>query len=150
SWLRTKYTSLANLNRAWGTVFWSQNYTDFSQILVPLPSGGDPNPGLALDYDRYQSYANASFNDEQVAVLRKMCPKHFITTNNVSLPLDVIDMRELYAKLDFVAFDNYPGFFDMLLHQQGATGSLLPAVANYVALGHDFARSLHGKPFMIM
>lgn len=59
-WLRAKYSSLDNLNRTWGTVFWSQTYTDFAEIPVPLPSGGDPNPGLALDYDRYQSYANAS------------------------------------------------------------------------------------------
>lgn len=150
TWLRNKYVSLEKVNRAWGTVFWSQNYTDFSQIPVPLPSGGDPNPGLALDYDRYQSYANASFIEEQLAVLRKMCAKHFVTTNNVSLPLDVLDMREHYAKLDFVAFDNYPGFFSMLLSQQARPGSPPPDIANFIALGHDFARSLHNKPFMIM
>jgi beta-galactosidase len=55
AWLRSQYGSLDKLNRSWGTVFWSQTYTDFGQIPVPLPSGGDPNPGLALDYDRYQS-----------------------------------------------------------------------------------------------
>ncbi len=39
-----------------------------------------------------------------------------MTTNNVSL-LDVIDLREHYAKLDFVSLDNYPGFFDMLMRE---------------------------------
>ena len=152
AWLHSKYGSLDNLNKNWGTVFWSQTYTDFSQIPVPLPSGGDPNPGLALDYDRYQSYANTSFLEEQLAVLRKICPKHFITTNNVGLPLDTIDLRSLYGKLDFVAFDNYPGFFEMILHQQGKSGSLISdVIPAAVALGHDFARSIHGnKPFMIM
>src|SRR5207247_2973935 len=48
-WLRAKYGMLDEINRRWGTAFWSQVYTDFSQILVPLPSNGDPNPGLALD-----------------------------------------------------------------------------------------------------
>ena len=43
AWLRSKYGSLDKLNRSWGTVFWSQNYTDFGQVPVPLPSGGDPN-----------------------------------------------------------------------------------------------------------
>jgi beta-galactosidase len=150
-WLRSKYGNLDTLNRTWGTVFWSQTYTDFSQIPVPLPSGGDPNPGLALDYYRYQSYANASYLEEQLAVLRKTCPRHFVTTNNVGLPLDLIDMRSLYEKLDFVAFDNYPGFFEMLLHEQSKSA---PVSWDYIyaatALGHDFARSIHGKPFMIM
>jgi beta-galactosidase len=152
AWLHAKYGGVDNLNRNWGTVFWSQTYTDFSQIPVPLPSGGDPNPGLALDYDRYQSDANTSFLEEQLAVLRKICPKHFVTTNNVGLPLDTIDLRSLYGKLDFVAFDNYPGFFEMILHQQGKSGSLISnVIPPSVALGHDFARSIHGgKPFMIM
>lgn len=151
TWLQQKYKTLDNINREWGTVFWSQTYTDFKQIPVPLLSGADPNPGLALDYDRYQSYANTSFLDEQVALLRKLCPKHFITTNNVGL-LDTIDQRNLYANLDFVAFDNYPGFFDMLLHQQGKTGSLMSdVIPTSIALGHDFGRSVKaGKPFMIM
>jgi beta-galactosidase len=152
AWLHSKYGSLDNLNKNWGSVFWSQTYTDFSQIPVPLPSGGDPNPGLALDYDRYQSYANTSFLEEQLAVLRKICPKHFITTNNVGLPLDTIDLRSLYGKLDFVAFDNYPGFFEMHLRQQGKSDSLISElIPTSVGLGHDFARSIHGnKPFMIM
>lgn len=150
NWLRTKYSTLDNLNQSWGTVFWSQTYTDFSQIPVPLLSGGEPNPGLALDYDRYQSYANISFAQEQLTMLRQMCPTHFVTTNNVGAPLDTIDMRGLYSKLDFAAFDNYPGFFDMLGAQQGkpaAPGSVSPVIA----LGHDFARSVKGgEPFMIM
>ncbi len=151
TWLRSRYTSLDRLNDSWGTVFWSQHYSDWSQIPVPLPSGADPNPGLALDYGRYQSVANASFLKEQLVVLRKLCPHHFITTNNVGAPYDEIDERELYADLDFVAFDNYPGFFDMLLHQQGKSGPLLgTAVPTVVAMQHDFARSILQKPFLIM
>jgi beta-galactosidase len=152
AWLRSKYGSLENLNRSWGTVFWSQNYTEFGQIPVPLPSGGDPNPGLALDYDRYQSYANVSFQGEQLEMLRKMCPRHFVTTNNVGIPVDYIDQRDLYKDLDFVAFDNYPGFFEMLLHEQAKSGGVSPGVVSAtVALAHDFGRSLKGgQPFMIM
>ena len=149
NWLRTRYSTLDNLNQSWGTVFWSQTYTDFSQIPVPLLSGGDPNPGLALDYDRYQSYANVSFTEEQLTMLRQMCPTHFVTTNNVGL-IDTIDMRDLYAKLDFAAFDNYPGFFDMLMAQEGRPPSS-DGIATTVSLGHDLGRSVKGgEPFMIM
>ena len=151
SWLAAKYGSLEKLNQSWGTVFWSQRYTDFAQIPVPLPSGADPNPGLALDYDRYQSFANASFLEEQLRMLRQTCPQHFVTTNNVGLPLDTIDLRTLYENLDFVAFDNYPGFVDMLLHERGQAGSLGPDfLPTTIALSHDFARSLKKKPFLIM
>jgi beta-galactosidase len=144
-WLRNKYGSLDSINQKWGTAFWSQVYTDFSQIPVPLPSNADPNPGLALDYDRYQSFANASFLEEQLAVLRKICPRHFVTTNNVGL-VDTINQRELYRNLDFASNDNYPGFFQIVIPEQTTP----EAVATTVALGHDVMRSLKGKPFLIM
>src|SRR5208283_3866373 len=113
-WLKEKYGTLDAINQVWGTVFWSQTYTDFSQIPVPLPSGSVPNPGLALDYDRYQSYANVSFLEEQLVMLRKVCPSHFVTTNNVGGLVDNIDLRDLYRNLDFVSHDNYPGFFAVM------------------------------------
>ena len=147
-WAKKKYGTLDSLNSNWGTAFWSQIYTDWRQIPVPLPSNGEPNPGLALDYDRYQSYANASFSNEQLAMLRNTCPKHFVTTNNVGAPLDTIDLRELFRDLDFVCHDNYPGFVQIFF----ADGKM-PAdqVATVVALGHDSMRSVKdGKPFMIM
>jgi beta-galactosidase len=153
-WLRNKYKSLDEINRLWGTVFWSQVYTDFSQIPVPLPSNGDPNPGLALDYDRYQSYANASFLEEQLAVLRKTCPTHFVTTNNIGLPFDTLDTRELFRNLDFVSNDNYPGFAAMYAATPGpdGRGALPPeAVRTIISLGHDAMRCVkHGAPFLVM
>ena len=145
-WLRNKYGSLDAINSKWGTAFWSQVYTDFGQIPVPLPSNGDPNPGLALDYDRYQSFANASFLEEQLVMLRKTCPRHFVTTNNVGAPLDTIDLRELYRNLDFVCHDNYPGFVQIF--SQGMPPEIVPTV---IALGHDSMRCVKdGKPYLIM
>lgn len=146
NWLREKYHSLDAMNQDWGTAFWSNIYTDFSQVPVPLPSGAPPNPGLALDYDRYQSYANVSYLEEQLTMLRRVCPRHFITTNNVAGLVDTIDFRDLYRNLDFVASDNYPGFFAMRL--ENATPAAVTAVS---AFAHDFSRSAKdGKPFMIM
>lgn len=151
-WLRTRYGSLPTLNQAWGTVFWSNTYSDFSQVPVPLPSGAPPNPGLALDYDRYQSGANVSFLREQLAVLRRLCPAHFVTTNNVGGVIDTIDLRDLYRDLDFVASDNYPGFFAIFLNG-AASGVSAPSqtIAPVVAFTHDLMRSVKGgEPFMIM
>jgi len=144
-WLLEKYGNLDKLNREWGTSFWSQVYTEFSQILVPLPSNADPNPGLALDYDRYQSFANVSFMNEQLQMLRKTCPKHFVTTNNVG-PVDTIKLRDLFHDLDFASHDNYPGFFQIV------APDLISAdgVITFAAMGHDFMRSLKNKPFVVM
>ena len=145
-WLRSKYGALDAINSKWGTAFWSQIYTDWSQIPVPSPSNGDPNPGLALDYDRYQSFANASFLEEQLVMLRKTCPHHFVTTNNVGAPFDTLDLHELYRNLDFVSHDNYPGFAQMIF--QGMAAESLPSI---IALGHDSMRGVKdGKPFVIM
>jgi beta-galactosidase len=150
-WLRTQYPSLDAMNQAWGTVFWSNTYTDFSQIPVPLPSGAPANPGLVLDYDRYQSHANVSFLQEQLTMLRSACPTHFITTNNVCMA-DAINSRDLYRNLDFVSADNYPGFFSIYMNGPDSGTSLPPeALTPLVAFTHDFTRSVKdGKPFLIM
>ncbi len=145
-WLRAKYGSLDVINAKWGTAFWSQIYTDFDQIPVPLPSNGDPNPGLVLDYNRYQSFANASSLEEQLAMLRTICPKHFVTTNNVGAPLDYLNLRELYEHLDFVSQDNYPGFFELI-----SPGQPPEAITVIASIGFDSMRGVKdGKPFMIM
>ena len=127
-WVRSKYGSLEKLNQTWGTVFWSQTYTDFNQIPVPLPSGGDPEsracarlqPLPVLRQRIFPAKSNWSCSGRNVR-------KHFVTTNNVGPPVDYIDMHELYKNLDFVAFDNYPGFFEMLMHEQMKSARCRPA-----------------------
>jgi hypothetical protein len=77
-------------------------------------------------------------------MLRQVCPRHFVTTNNVGPPLDTIDLRTLYEKLDFESFDNYPGFFEMLLHEE-SSGAVSPdTLSTGIPLAHDFARSVKG------
>jgi len=150
-WVKAKYGSLEAVNKAWGTAFWSQVYTDFSQIPVPAPSGGPPNPGLALDYDRYQSHANVASLEEQLVVLRKLCPNHFITTNNVPLLADTVNAYGLFAGVDFVSYDNYPGFAAIHAQGDGGLGLPLDQIASTIALLHDASRSVKdGKPFVIM
>ena len=104
-----------------------------------------------MDYDRYQSYANVSFMEEQLGMLRKSCPNHFITTNNVGL-VDTIDMRDLFRNLDFASNDNYPGFFSVVFNSPDSGMSLSPEMMTpIISMGHDFMRSVKdGKPFLVM
>ena len=105
--------ALDALNAAWGTIFWSHVYTEWSQIPAPLataaPFGyeGSHNPGLALDYYRCLSDAYVDFQHEQVAILRSRCPDHFITHNLMGFGYDRLNYFDLAADLDFVTWDNY-------------------------------------------
>jgi beta-galactosidase len=155
-WVRERYGSLKALNEAWGTVFWSQVYDAWEQIPVPLSSGASHNPGLLLDYYRYQSEAYVTYAQEQVDVLREICPGHFVT-HNVALPfMDVISNFDLGARLDFLAQDTYPGYWPIFsLEKFGAhsAGSHIAAeeVPLVCAWSYDAVRGgKHGEPFWVM
>jgi len=141
TWLRSRYDSLEALNSAWGTAFWSHVYTEWSQVPLPAETGGVPNPGLDLDYRRFMSDTFITFQQEQVDILRQVCPAHFITHNFMSFSFDQIDYFKLAKPLDFVAWDNYP-----------RTGWRLDQEADhaFVALGHDSVRGFKNQPFWLM
>jgi beta-galactosidase len=141
TWLRWRYHTLEELNAAWGTAFWSHVYTEWSQIPVPLETGGVPNPGLDLDFRRFMSDTFTAFQQEQVDILRQVCPNHFITHNFMGFGFDQINYYDLAKSLDFVAWDNYP-----------RTGWNLAKEVDpaYIALGHDATRSFKRKPFWVM
>jgi len=141
AWLQEKYGSLDRLNDAWGTIFWSHVYTDWSQIPVPLETGGVPNPGLALDYHRFMSDAYVRFQQEQVDILRRVCPNHFVTHNFMRFGYDRINYFDLAQALDFVAWDNYP---------RNAWHLSKDVDAAPIALGHDTMRGLKGQNFWVM
>lgn len=117
-WLRERYGSLAVLNDAWGTIFWSQTYEDWAQVPlpesspVPLPHGflrNSPNPGLALDFRRFSSESLIGFLRLQAGILRERCsPEQRITHNLMGFRFPEIDYRELAEEIDFVSWDNYP------------------------------------------
>ena len=141
NWLRSRYVTLEKLNAAWGTAFWSHLYTEWSQIPVPMETGGVPNPALDLEFRRFMSDTFTCFQQEQVDILRQICPKHFITHNFMGFGFDQINYFDLAKPLDFVSWDNYP-----------RTGWHLKRETDhaYLALGHDTTRGFKGKPFWVM
>jgi beta-galactosidase len=132
TWLRAKYGTLDELNARWGTVVWSQIYSDWNQINLPFPTPAYQNPALMLDYRRFTSDSAANFLDEQVAILRRYRPDDFLTHNGV---FKNVNYYEFSRNLDIYSYDNYPTFDDS---PRFLTGARLTQV-----------RSLRGR-FMIM
>ncbi len=106
-WLRERHETLDALNDAWGTAFWSQRYSDWEQ--VPLPNAGvdEPNPSLALDFQRYRSDTIVEFLAAQAAIVRELSPGRWVTHNVMRLTPDFDHYRAAEC-LDVVSWDSYP------------------------------------------
>lgn len=147
AWLCDRYGTLDELNRRWGTIFWSHTYTDWSQIPVPLATAAPGNvtavhnPGLALDYRRFMSDTYCDFAEQQADAIRKRCPHHFVTHNLMGFGFGQIDYFDLSAGLDFVAWDSY------MRHQWDMRAAVDPTVA---ALSGDAMRGLKKRNYWVM
>ena len=109
SWLKNKYGSLTELNQRWGTVFWNQSYTEWSQVHLTRPTVSDsPNPHQALDEKRFFSDSAIAFAKNQVDIIRKLAPNQWITTNGLFGHLDSHKLAD--ECLDFISYDSYPQF----------------------------------------
>ncbi len=108
--LKEKYGTLDKLNDAWGTTFWNQTYTEWSQIYVPrVTAGGNNNPSHVLDYKRFISDSVCRYAKLQSDIVKKYIkPGDFITTNSIFGNMDCNRLTE--ESLDFMMYDSYPNF----------------------------------------
>ncbi|MFZ5818104.1 MAG: beta-galactosidase [Bacillota bacterium] len=138
-WLAARYGSLRQLNETWGTVFWSQTYTDWEQIPVPRLVTAIHNPALLLDYHRFCSDSIVSYAREQVEILRPASPGRWITHNFVP-PGQALRAPDLAEHLDFASYDNYPVW----------GGLKEPIPPEEIAFRLDWVRSLSGSGYLVM
>ncbi|MFJ8955144.1 beta-galactosidase [Streptomyces sp. NPDC102381] len=139
SWLEKRYTTIDDLNDAWGTAFWSQRYDTFEEILPPLAAPTFVNPTQQLDFARFSS-------DEQLAhyralrdVLREISPRVPTTTNfMMSTGNKWVDYFSWSADMDVVANDHYLIASDPEAHIE-------------LAFAADLSRGVAGgAPWMLM
>lgn len=135
-WLKERYGSLEKINKAWGLHFWGQLLSSWDEI-EPPQEDWLYNPSLQLDWKRHFTHLQVSFQHDQVEIIRKHAPSHFVTHNCMGLFKD-IDYYELGKDLDFVSWDNYP-----LTNDE-------PVVRYEAALGADVMRGIKKKNFWIM
>ena len=112
-WLKHKYTTLQALNLSWGTAFWSEWYSDFSQINVPRRSQWGMNPHQILDHTRFVASETASFLDEQAQTIRAwISPGQWITSNYI--PNFFEGFIGISHELDFCTYTKYMVYGDAL------------------------------------
>ncbi len=108
--LQEKYGTLDELNRAWGTVFWNQTYTEWTEIYVPRKTNTNSNnPHQMLDYYRFISDSVCRFAKMQADIIRKYAKEgDFITHNGMFANIDY--QRLGRESLDVLMYDSYPDF----------------------------------------
>ncbi|HZG67384.1 MAG TPA: beta-galactosidase, partial [Herpetosiphonaceae bacterium] len=132
-WLREQYGTLQNLNDHWTTSYWSQEYSDWSQIPFPI---GNHNPGLVLAFRRFVTHVYRTFQLDQIAAIRRHAAPHQWITHNFMGWFDAYDHYELTADLDFASWDNYVGTGHLDYLDNGAA--------------HDLTRGFKRKNFWLM
>ena len=111
-WLRDRYRTVADLNRAWGTVFWSQEYRTFEEVDPPFQTVTEANPSHRLDYRRFSSDQVISFNRLQCDIIRAHAPGRDILHNFMGVST-AFDHFALARDLDAASWDSYPlGFLE--------------------------------------
>lgn len=139
TWLQDKYGSIEAINAAWGTVVWSGEYSDRSQITTPLGGTRHKNPSCLLDYKRFEIDSVVEFQQLQLNILKEHCPEHFVTHNIWSYPMS-LDYYKLCENLDFVSLDYYPSTSPEKAVTSGYSG----------ALTLDLTRGIKRQNFWIM
>ncbi|HYG75293.1 MAG TPA: beta-galactosidase [Planctomycetota bacterium] len=137
-WLQARYGLIDELNRAWGTAFWSQQYSTWNEILPPRKAPTFCNPAQQLDYKRFMNDSVFELCLSEANILKQITPGLPLTTNFMGWfkPLDYFQWAKA---LDFVSWDSYP---------DPSLG--MSEVAN-AAANHDLMRSLKGgQPFVLM
>lgn len=140
-WLKEKYGTIEEVNKAWNTSFWGHTFYDWDEIVLPnmLSEHFEPDrttfQGISLDYRRFNSEGMLKCYQAEAAAIRSVVPDAKITTNLMGFykPLDY----QMWAKsMDFISWDNYPANEDPY---------------SRIAMNHDLMRGIKGgQPFVLM
>lgn len=140
NYLRHQYSTIDDLNFAWGGHFWATAYDNFDQVVLPYPMAPSHlSPGHVQDYHRFLAWSTAAFQRDQVEILRATNPDWFVFHNLGNLQ-DIDFRAEFGQDLDFIGFDIYPMLYDELRRTNGH-----PATQ---ALQLDLCRS-HSGNFLV-
>lgn len=144
-WVKARYGTLDEVNRAWNTGFWGHTFHDWEDIV--LPSGLSEEwfgangrtetnfQGISLDYVRFHSDSLLECYKLEYEAVKEHTPGIPVTTNLMGA-FKKLDYHKWAKHMDVVSWDNYPRF---------------DTPHSYTAMMHDLMRGLKdGQPFMLM
>jgi beta-galactosidase len=156
-WLGKKYTNIDDLNRSWGTVFWSQIYRAWDEIDPPNLTIAEPNPSHVLDYYRFSSDSILTYQQLQHDTLKSLIPERQLITTNFMSQFTDLDYHAHAEALDVVTMSSYPTG-----HAESSPSLYMPGDARpllsydvgdpYItAFGHTLMRGFKpDRPFWVM
>ena len=131
--LLARYSSLDALNEHWSTSYWSQTYSAWEQIPIPI---GPHNPGLMLEFKHFITESYRRFQCLQVNNLRPYLREGVWITHNFMRWFDGYDHYTMSEDLDIASWDWYVG---MGHHNYLSSGVL-----------HDLVRGFKQKNFWLI
>ncbi|HEX9090126.1 MAG TPA: beta-galactosidase, partial [Anaerolineales bacterium] len=132
-YLAERYGSLEQLNQRWTTAYWSQTYSAWKQIPIPI---GPHNPGLILEFKHFHTQSYKRFLQMQIAALRPILPPGRWITHNFMDWFDGFDHYAMAENLDMAAWDWYVGMGNHDYLYSGAA--------------HDLVRGYKRQNFWVM
>ncbi|MWV57759.1 beta-galactosidase [Rathayibacter sp. VKM Ac-2754] len=136
-WLERKYGDVDELNRRWGTLFWSQRYGSFDEIVPPRKAPYSHNPAGLLDFRRFTSDTLLELYTMERDIIRATGATQPITTNFMGA-FPPLDYWRWAQEVDVVSDDNYFDPAD-------------PESFRGAAFTRDLMRSLKpGQPWLLM
>ena len=143
AWLAARYGDVASLNKAWGTVFWSQEVRSFGEVNLPNLTVTEANPSHRLDFQRYSSWAVARFQEEQRRLLKALSPGRPVSHNFMGFFTE-FNHHEVSEHLDIATWDSYPlGFTqDFFLSPQEKVRYARTGHPDVPAFHHDLYRGM--------
>ncbi|MEM9104492.1 MAG: beta-galactosidase [Pseudomonadota bacterium] len=151
-WLKRRYGSVDALNKAWGNVFWSMEYTDFQSIDLPALAPTENNPAHRMDFYRFSSDQVINFNRLQVEILRKHSPGRDLIHNFMGRTL-AFDHFEMGSDLDISSWDSYPlGFLEDRSNADATWRQRFARAGDpdFQAFHHDLYRATSGGRWWVM
>ncbi|KQY83052.1 beta-galactosidase [Paenibacillus sp. Root52] len=140
-YLKERYQTLDQVNKAWNTNFWGHTFYDWDEIVLPSNLSehwGNNNStfqGISLDYSRFNSDSMLDCYRLEYDAIKKHIPDSVVTTNLMGF-FKQLDYFKWAKYMDIVSWDSYPG---------------LATPFSFTAMAHDLMRGLKdGQPFMLM
>jgi len=105
-YLAERFGTLEQLNSHWTTAYWSQTYTAWNQVPIPI---GAHNPGLMLEFKHFITHSYKRYLQLQINALRPRLPAGRWITHNFMNWYDGFDHYDISGDLDMASWDWYVG-----------------------------------------